>query len=180
MANPFGRSPIHDAWRWLVAIGVLALIGGALAFVHPFAASMTVVAMAGLVFIILGVVKGIYAARIRSDRAYVVALILAALFILMGFGIWVHPLTGLVSLTAMVAALFLAMGLFKLSLALHLRPADGWGWLALSGAVSLALGAAIFANFPVAATAVLGLLLGVELLSTGVFFVLAGLFLSRF
>ena len=127
MANPFGRSPVHDSWGALFIVGLVALIGGVLAFARPFNASLTVVAIAGFAFIALGVFKLIYATRIRSDRAYIVSLLLAALMILLGAAFWVNPVAGLVSLAALVAVLFLVMGFFKLIFALMMRPGHGWG-----------------------------------------------------
>ncbi|MBI1217904.1 MAG: HdeD family acid-resistance protein [Rhodobacteraceae bacterium] len=171
------RSPMADGWPWLLVFALLCLVGGVLAFVHPFAASLTVVSLAALSFIVAGILKAVYAARIRETGAFIISLLIAALFILLGFGLWANPLAGLVSLTVMVAVLFVLIGAFKIIFALRLRALGGSGWVLVSGLVSVLLGAMILANFPEAAATILGLLLGVELLSTGIAFAMAAMIL---
>jgi uncharacterized membrane protein HdeD (DUF308 family) len=89
------------------------------------------------------------------------------------------PLAGMVSLTVLVAVLFLVTGIAKTMFAFSLRPVSGWVWVLVSGLVSLLLGVMILANFPWSAQAVLGILLGVELLSNGVLFLFVALGLRK-
>lgn len=179
MSLTSSRSPLADGWGWLLGFAVLCFVGGVAAFVHPFAASLTVVSLAALSFIVAGILKAVYAARIRDTGAFIGSLLIAALFIFLGFGLWANPLAGLVSLTVMVAVFFILIGAFKVIFALRLRELGGSGWVMLSGLVSVLLGVMILANFPQAATTILGLLLGVELLSTGIAFAMAALILRR-
>ena len=79
----------------------------------------------------------------------------------------------------LVAVLFLVTGVVKILYAFSLRPISGWGWVLVSGIVSLALGVMILSNFPYAAVSVLGILLAVELLSNGVLFLLLALGLRK-
>ena len=177
MPSASPRSPLADGWAWLLLYGALALIGGLLALVHPFAASLTVVTFAAMGFVLAGALKMVYARRIRETGAYVVSLALGALFILLGAALWLNPLAGLMSLTALVAVGFVLIGIAKTAFALQLRELRGAGWVLVSGLLTLILGVMIFANFPYAAATVLGLLLGIELISTGVAFVVAALML---
>jgi len=57
----------------------------------------------------------------------------------------------------------------------RVRPHEGWGWLLLSGLVAMAVGALIAAELPSSATWAIGLLAGVNLLSTGVSFIVLAL-----
>jgi uncharacterized membrane protein HdeD (DUF308 family) len=81
----------------------------------------------------------------------------------------------MVSLTILVAALFIITGVTKVMYGFSLRPISGWGWVLASGVLSLLIAVMIFSNFPWAAGSVLGILLGVELLSNGVLFLLVAL-----
>lgn len=175
MAANSPRSPMAEAWGWLAGFGLLALLGGVLALIHPFAASLTVVTLAAIGFVAAGILKAVYAARIRDDATFAWSLLLAALFVLLGFGLWFNPLAGLLSLTAMAGVFFLLIGGLKTAFALQLRGFGGSGWVLASGILSLLLGLLIFANLPVAAQTILGLLLGIELLSTGFAFLLVAL-----
>jgi uncharacterized membrane protein HdeD (DUF308 family) len=85
----------------------------------------------------------------------------------------------MVSLTLLVAVLFLVIGVVKILYSFSLRPISGWGWVLASGIVSLALGVMILSNFPYSAVSVLGILLAVELLSNGVLFLLLALGLRK-
>ena len=70
------RSPLADGWGWLLGFGLLCFVGGVLAFVHPFAASLTVVSLAALCFIMAGIMKAVYAARIRDTGAFIFSLLI--------------------------------------------------------------------------------------------------------
>jgi uncharacterized membrane protein HdeD (DUF308 family) len=67
----------------------------------------------------------------------------------------------------MLAAAFLAGGLFRLIAALtHHFP--GRGWLALNGVVTLALGVLIWRQWPVSGPWIIGLFAGIDLIVSGV------------
>ena len=85
------------------------------------------------------------------------------------------PFTGIITLTILLAALFLAEGVLEVILAFRVRPHEGWGWLLLSGLVAIAVGALIAAELPGSAVWAIGLLAGVNLISTGVSFVVLAL-----
>ena len=89
------------------------------------------------------------------------------LLIAFGVTLFIDPLAGIVSLTLMVAVLFLALGGARAYLAVRMRSREGWGWLLASGVVSAVLGVFILLSLPEAAGAVLGIVLSVELLASG-------------
>src|SRR5690606_26044025 len=101
------------------------------------------------------------------------------LMLLVGISLIFNPLAGMVSLTLLVALLFLVVGVVKVMYAFSLRPVGGWGWVLASGLLSLVLGVMILANFPWSAVSVLGILLGVELVSNGVLFLFVALGLRK-
>jgi uncharacterized membrane protein HdeD (DUF308 family) len=62
-------------------------------------------------------------------------------------------------------------------MAFRVRPHEGWGWLVLSGLIAVAAGALITLGLPSSAAWALGLLAGINLISTGwgfLFLALAG------
>jgi len=152
-------------WKGLAALGVVMLIGGILAFLNPFAASLAAEGVAGAVFLIAGAMQLVFAVRdstkTRADRwlsgALGVALILFAVSLVL------NPLAGLVTLTALVALFFTVMGALRVALAWHMRPVRGWGWLMAGGAMSLVLAALILLSLPGGALGLLGLFLGIDL-----------------
>lgn len=163
-ALPFG-------WKGMLAFGMLTVLGGVAAILTPFLASLTVAAFAAATFVILGVATLWMA--FRGDEAVVphraMNGAIGALMIVFGVLIFVNPLEGLLSLTILVAAFFVAEGVMRLWLGYRSRgERDGAGWLMLGGAVSILLGAMVFLGLPESSIFVLGLFLGIDLLGTGV------------
>ena len=94
--------------------------------------------------------------------------LLGLIVLAFGIALLANPLAGIVSLTLIIAGFFMAVGLLRLVLAFQLRERRGWGWLALAGAISLALGLWIILAIPEAGAGILGIFLGVELLTSGI------------
>ena len=170
----FGRT-----WTWMAVLAVICIIGGFLALMNPFGATIFAVTLAGWVFLIQGVLQVLHAFRIRDWSGFIWSLGLGVLSLIVGIVLVVDPLAGSISLTLLVAVLFLITGIAKTMFALALRPLGGWAWVLLSGLVSLLLGVLILTNFPASAATILGLLLGVELVSNGVLFLFVALGLRK-
>lgn len=179
MADVMQGERLKSSWVWLALLAVISLVGGVLALFNPFAATLAATLMAGWAFAILGVIQLVQAFQVRGWGGFVWSLLFGVLTLVVGISLIFNPLAGMVSLTLLVAVLFLIMGAIKLMYGFSLRPLSGWGWVLASGILSLALGIMILADFPYSATAVLGILLGIELLSNGVLFLLVALGLRR-
>jgi uncharacterized membrane protein HdeD (DUF308 family) len=152
---------------WLGLLGGLFLLGGILTLIHPFPASLAINLFAGGVFLILGLLLVITAIRNRATGAGIWLLLLGGIMVLIGVSLLRNPLEGLVALTVVVAVAFVISGLFKLAIGRVLRPARlGWGVM-FSGGVSALLGAIVLFNLSASAPVLLGVLLGIEMISTG-------------
>jgi uncharacterized membrane protein HdeD (DUF308 family) len=104
-------------------------------------------------------------------------LLIGLLYLAAGGYLAFLPFSGIITLTILLAALFIAEGVLEVIMAFRVRPHEGWGWLLLSGLVAIAVGVLIAMQLPSSATWAIGLLTGVNLLSTGfgfVFLALAG------
>lgn len=179
MAETVGSEKLRRSWVWLAVLAVISLVGGVLALLNPFAATIAAVLLAGWAFILIGAVQLVQAFQVQGWGGFMWALLLGVLTLVVGVALIANPLAGTISLTLLVAVLLLFTGVVKLFYAFSLRPVSGWGWVLFSGAVSLLLGVLILADFPVSAAAILGILLGVELLSNGVLFLFVALGLRR-
>ena len=179
MADVMQGESLRSSWVWLALLALISLVGGVLALFNPFAATLAATLMAGWAFAILGVIQLVQAFQVRGWGGFIWSLLFGVLTLVVGVSLIFNPLAGMVSLTLLVAVLFLIMGAIKIMYGFSLRPVAGWGWVLASGILSLALGIMILADFPYSATAVLGILLGIELLSNGVLFLLVALGLRR-
>jgi uncharacterized membrane protein HdeD (DUF308 family) len=175
MANVAHSEKLKSSWGWVALLAVISIVGGLLALFNPFAATLAATLMAGWTFVILGVVQIIESFQLRGWGGFLWALLFGVLTLLVGISLVANPLAGMVSLTILVAALFIITGVTKVMYGFSLRPISGWGWVLASGVLSLLIAVMIFSNFPWAAGSVLGILLGVELLSNGVLFLLVAL-----
>jgi uncharacterized membrane protein HdeD (DUF308 family) len=79
------------------------------------------------------------------------------------------PVQGAVSLTIVLTAFFVAEGVFQTTVAVASRHvlAGTWVWMLLSGIADLVLAAIIIEGWPGTAVWALGLLVGVNLLTSG-------------
>ena len=63
-------------------------------------------------------------------------------------------------------------GAFKMLLAFEMKPDGGWIWTLVSALVSILAGVLIAAGLPGASVVVLGLLMGISFLSTGIYMIM--------
>ncbi|AKI00792.1 hypothetical protein IMCC20628_02088 [Hoeflea sp. IMCC20628] len=170
----FGRT-----WTWMAVLAVLCIVGGFMALLNPFGATILAVVLAGWIFLMQGVIQVVHAFRVRDWPGFMWSLGLGVLSLIVGFVLVADPLAGSVPLTLLVAVLFLLTGVAKTMLAFALKPASGWVWVLASGLISVVLGVMILAGLPSSATTILGLLLGIELVSNGVLFLFVALGLRK-
>ena len=158
-----------------VLIGVALLVMGALAMANPFAASLAVTSLVGIVFMISGVAQawvefkaGPHQGRRRNGLVALLTIV-AAVWLL------ANPLAGTLSLTILLGAIFFLMGFVRLAMAASLRGAPFFLLVLLSGVASLAIGLMVLFDVGAAATTFLGILLGIQLLAEGAALVAFGL-----
>ena len=153
-------------WYLWFGLGVLSVIGGILAMFNPFAASVTAEQLVAWFFLIGGILQIVAVFQVEGGGAKLWAGFLAVVYIWMGITLLANPLSGLLTLTFVAAILFMASGIAKIFYAFSMKD---YKWLMiLSGAVSVILSIMIFTNYPGSAVVSLGILLAVELLTTGV------------
>ncbi len=159
----------------LLLIGALSLAAGVYALLNPLPATLAATLLAGWAFLVLGLLKVLAAFRLEGWGGRIWTLLLGVVTGLVGVQILADPLGGAIALTFVVAFLFLLSGAAKLVAAVTLREVPFRLLTGLSGVVSIALAVMILTDFPVSAAGVLGILLGVELLSNGVTSIAIGL-----
>ncbi|HWJ18467.1 MAG TPA: HdeD family acid-resistance protein [Geobacterales bacterium] len=163
------REVIHDHWVMFLIQGVILAALGLLAIGAPFLATVVVVKLAGWLFLIGGVVGLASLFTGRGVPGSFWSFLSAIVSILAGFYILYRPLSGMLSLTLVLAAFFFAQGITQIFASLsHRRVLKSWGWVLLSGIVDLILGGIIMSGWPETSAWVLGILVGVNLFMFGV------------
>lgn len=167
-------SRVTSNWYWFVIAGAVLLLGGFISLAKPVVASLTVETMTAIFFIVGGLLQAIQLFRASGASSFIWSLLLGILFVALGVVLLRNPLAGLFSLTLVVASLVGASGIVKIVYAFKLKPLSGWVWLLISGIISLILTFMIFGNIQASAAITLGVLLAVELISSGIWMLLLG------
>ena len=152
---------------WLV-VGIISILGGIFAFFNPLSATFAAEQLAGFTFLLVGILQFIALFRAHSTTGKVLAAIGGVLGVLIGIELLQNPLQGILTLTMVVAILFMATGIVRVVVAFGLRKTVAFIPLLISGLISIVLAIMIFSGYPQSATYMLGVLLAVELISNGI------------
>ena len=175
------REAVRRHWGLFLAQGLIMLILGFLALARPMIATLAVEIFAGWLFLVGGIVglAGMFTAG--KTPGVIWGLIRAAMAILIGILLLWRPLAGVLTLTLLLAAFFAAQGVAQVIVAISQRAAlpGSWTWVLLSGVIDLILAAIIISGWPGTATWVLGLMVGINLIMSGVALIVTSLACRR-
>lgn len=163
----------------LIGLGVLLLIFGVLALANPLAASLAVTTIVGVAFLLGGAVQLWLAFSTPDDPHRLWNGFIGLIGLVAGISLLADPQSGMISLAMVLGVIFILTGLARLMIAFANRQTPVFWALLLTGAISVLIGVMIFGNLAEAATTLLGLLLGIELVIEGVALVALGLFARR-
>ena len=158
--------------RSLFWTGLVMILLGVAALIVPFFTSLVVEVLVGWLLTVSGLVSVIGAMSLRATGLFFVQFVAGLIALGAGLLMLIFPLQGLIALTVLLAVVLMLTGAAQVAFALWARPALGWAWGVLSALISMGLGVYILAALPVASTMVLGLLVGIDFVSTGVALVL--------
>ena len=158
---------LHKNIGWYIALAVGMMILGVLAIIAPLAATLALEQLAGVAFSVGGIIMVIHAFKWKISERLFFSLILGILYFASGIILLAYPLTGMLTLTIALGALFLVAGVLKIINAFRIRPSSTWGWVLFSGLMSLFLSFLIMAGMPLTALWVVGLIVGIDLVFSG-------------
>ncbi len=148
--------------------GVLLIILGAAAIASPFLAAVAVNAAIAWLIVLAGAVHLVLAFRAHGAGSMVWKLLVGIAYLCFGVYVIAHPVLGVVSLTLLLASLFVIEGILDVVLFVKMRPIQGSTWVLLDGIVSLLLGVMIYMQWPSSSAWAIGTLVGVSLIFSGV------------
>jgi len=169
------RAQVKRNWGWFLALGIVFVLAGLGAIAFPLVSTIAAKVALGWIFLVGGVLMIVHAFSSSRWQGFLLGLLIGILYLVAGGWLAFFPFTGIITLTILLAALFLAEGVLEVIMAVRVRPHEGWGWLLLSGLIAIAVGVMIGLNLPSSATWAIGLLTGINLLSTGVSFIVLAL-----
>ena len=163
------QGALRRHWVWFLAEGIGLVILGVLALMAPSIASVAATVFFGWILLLSGIVGLISTWRARTAPGFGWSLLSALVGIVAGVLLLAWPLSGTLSLTAVLIAFLLLEGGVSIMYALEHRGAlsGRWGWMLASGILDVILGVLLFIGLPATALWALGLLVGINLLFGG-------------
>jgi uncharacterized membrane protein HdeD (DUF308 family) len=157
---------------WSIAVGVLLVLAGIFAIAFPFLSSIAATLMVGWLLIFVGVIEVIHAFSARGWRGALWYGLVGVVFAIGGAMLLLAPVAGTFSLTALLAAILIVEGIIEVIGAFVMRDRTSWGWVLASGIVALVAGLAIATQLPMSALWVLGFLVGLNLIFSGLSYIM--------
>lgn len=152
--------------RYLIQAGAM-IVAGVLAILFPVISSEALVLTIGWLLVLSGLVQAVGFVFSHKGPFAGLQMVSVALALLIGFLILRNPTQSLVTFSLLIVVFFMIEGISKTMWALTIRPMEGWIWVLLSGALGVALSILLLLTIDTAATWLLALLVGVQLISIG-------------
>jgi uncharacterized membrane protein HdeD (DUF308 family) len=165
---------LHEIWAFLTGMGIVLMILGAVAMGSSLVATLATILIFGILMLLGGLFQVVTAFWGRSWRGFFLHLLAGVLYLIVGVFMIDNPLEAAVGLTLLLAAGLLLGGILRIVLSLVDR-FEGWGWTLLNGIVSLILGLAIWRQWPLSGLRFIGLFVGIEMLFSGLSWIMLGL-----
>lgn len=158
---------ISEYRTWFIVLGVAMILLGIVALFFPLLTTIAVKVFLGWLILISGVVQAVHAFSTQKWGAFLYNLLIGVLYVLVGAWLAFLPLTGVLTLTFVLAFLFVLQGVLEIGVALRIRPHEGWGWMMAAGVIAVLAGIMLILKLPSSAAWALGLMAGITMISAG-------------
>lgn len=175
-----GMRTLRAKWGWIVALGVVFMLAGVIALGSVIAATASAVLVIGVMMIMSGAAEIIAAFGVKSWGKFAFWLLLGVLYVGAGVICILDPFKAATILTLFLGMALMIGGIVRMFLAWSMREAGKpWGWVVLSGIITLLLGLIIIAKWPYSSEYTLGIFLGIDLIFIGSGWLTVGLALRK-
>jgi uncharacterized membrane protein HdeD (DUF308 family) len=161
---------VHEHWKAFLIEGIVLVVLGLAAMIAPLIASLAFTIFLGWMFLISGAAGLAMTFWARQMPGFWWSLISAALAVGAGIILLTRPAQGVLTLTIVIGAYFLAEGVATIMYALEHRRelSERWSWMAFSGVLDILIAFMIITGLPGSAEWAIGLLIGINMLFGGV------------
>ena len=161
-------SDARSVTAWSRALSVLMMIAGLAAIALPVLAGVTITALVGWLLFLSGVLHLAFAWRGGTAGSVAWELALGIAYGAIGLYLIANPAAGLASLTLAIGLYLFFEAVLEAMLSFQLRPAPGAGWLLVDGIITFVLAMMILTTWPSSASWVVGTLVGISMLFSGI------------
>jgi uncharacterized membrane protein HdeD (DUF308 family) len=159
---------VRSATTWSIVLSVLMIAAGVLAIGLPQVAGIAITALVAWLLLFSGALHLMFAWRSGTAAHAIWEILLGLAYGAIGFYLLARPLLGLASLTLALAIYLFIEGILEFVLSFQLRPSPGSGWLLVDGVITLVLAAMIWSTWPLSTAWVVGTLVGISMLFSGI------------
>jgi len=153
---------------WSIGLSVLMIIAGIVAIASPTAAGIVVNVVVAWLLVFSGCAHLVFALQTRTAGGLVWEILVGVLYIATGGYLLMNPLAGLTSLTIALGIYLFLEAILEFVLGFTFRPLPGSRWLIVDGIITLILAVLIWRNLPSSAGWVIGTLVGISMLFSGI------------
>jgi uncharacterized membrane protein HdeD (DUF308 family) len=153
---------------WSMLWGIVMFLCGILAICLPLASSIGIVIVLAWVILFAGISHLFFAFQSHSIGAFLWQILLAIAYGVAGVYMLMNPLSGVLSLTLILAVFLLFEGVLELALYFRIRRVRHAGWILFDGIITLILGLLIWVHWPSSSLWIIGTLVGISLIFSGI------------
>jgi len=161
------QQELGERWKGLRLAGIIAIVVGVVAVLVPAVFSVGTAIFIGWILLFAGAWMLFDAWSVRGSGRIAIRVFWALLTEFAGLYLILAPLEGTVTLTFVLVAYFIAIGVVRIGEAVAARGMPGAGMVGLNGVLSLLIGLLIGIELPSSADWAIGLLVGIDLLFAG-------------
>ncbi|MEW5422607.1 HdeD family acid-resistance protein [Amorphus sp. 3PC139-8] len=158
---------LHRKWGWLLALGILMVVLGAVGLGMTYWLTVFAVIWFGILSFIGGIAQLFDAFKHKGWKSTAWHVLIGLIYLAAGVIMVGDPVIAAGYLTLFIAAALIVVGVMRIIMAFQVKGGWAWLWLAFAGAISILLGAMIYAQWPISGVWVIGLFVAIDLIFHG-------------
>jgi len=158
---------LHKSVGWSIFLSILLILAGFCILLLPFTGGIGITLFVGWAMIVSGVTHFVFAWNIHAAGPKVWEFLVGLVYVAAGIYLIVHPLSGLITLTLLLAFYLFFKGIFEIVHFFQIRASKGAGWLLFDGVITLLLAWMIWSRWPSSTVWAIGTLVGISMLFSG-------------
>lgn len=162
-----------------LVLSVLLIIFGVLAIALPLASSIGIAIVVGWLAIFAGITQVVHAFQSKGIGHIVWKLAVAVFYLAAGAYLLAYPALGVAGLTLVLGIFLFAEGVADVIAYFAARKSGASAWVLLDGIVTLVLGFMIWNRWPLSSLWVIGTLVGISMVMTGITRLMMALAVSK-
>ncbi|MBN2291319.1 MAG: HdeD family acid-resistance protein [Pirellulales bacterium] len=164
---------------FLMLTGIVLIVLGIVAITSPVFAGKAFMYVIGGLLLLTGIMQFISGWRQKVWYSKLMPIILGVITVICGITVIGHPLLGMEIFTLILAVFFFVEGFWKIIASFSFRPSKGWLAMLASGVLAIVLGLIIWKQWPISGEWAIGILIGVDLVMTGLSMVIISVTMRR-